>query len=161
MIRIGNIKLGVVSLEDDVFTYGNRIALGDIFGNMEISEYQRMKEAFREVYGYSCRLVPIGKRVQMLHKLVKEFAKICQNEQELLKHTPTADELAAGILDLSKRVGPISTYKALAKDFGKDPDEILRWPYSKVLGLLYADLEEYKFNERYSKVIDAKYKRNN
>lgn len=158
MIRIGNIKLGVVSLEEDVFTYGNRIELGYIFTNEKISEYQRMKQAFREVYGYSCRLVPIRRRVKMLHKLVKEFAEICNTEQELLKHTPTADELAAGILELSKRVGPISTYKAIAKDFGKDPDEVLRWPYSKVLGLLYADLEEYKFNERFTKVINAKYK---
>lgn len=161
MIRIGNIKLGIVSLHDDVFSYGNRIALGIIFGNTEISEYQRMKKAFREVYGYSCRLVPIRLRIKMLHKLIKEFAKICENEQELLKHTPSTDELAAGVLELSKRVGYISTYKALAKDFGKDPDEILKWPYNKVLGLLYADLEEYKYNERYTKVIDAKYKRYN
>jgi len=52
----------------------------------------------------------------------------------------------------------MGTVKALAKAYAKDPDEIFKWKYSKVFGILYSDLEEHKFRQRYNKVIEQKYK---
>ena len=46
--------------------------------------------------------------------------------------------------------------KALAKAYGKDPDEILRWQYGKVFGILYTDLEERKFEKKYQQQINGK-----
>ena len=59
MIRIGKIVVGSLDIEGGEFTYGNRIALGAILSDESRSEYQRLKAAFRELYGYSCRLLPL------------------------------------------------------------------------------------------------------
>ena len=79
-----------------------------------------------------------------------------EQEQTLLKYEPSQEELRAGIKDFSKKVGEFSTIKALAKAYNKDPDDILKWEYGKVFGILYTDLEEFKFNKRYQKVIESK-----
>ena len=50
----------------------------------------------------------------------------------------------------------MSTIKALAKAYGKDPDEILQWQYAKVFGILYTDLEERKFEKKYQQQINGK-----
>lgn len=161
MIRIGRFVIGRIDIEAGEFTYGNRLALGEIFSDESRTEYQRLKAASRELYGYSCRLLPIGLRMRALkHVSAGVFAWI-QKEQILLKYQPSADELAAGIKELTKRVGNLSTVKALAKAYHRDPDEILKWSYAKVFGILFTDLEEHKFDERLTKVINAKYSRYN
>lgn len=157
MIRVGKIVLGQLNVAAGDFTYGNRIALGDIFQNEELSEYRKMASAFKEIYGYSCRLLPLRRRVRVLTAIVRDFAAWCNNEQTLLKYDPTPDELAAGINDLSKKVGSMATVHAIARKYAKDPDEILKWEYSKVFGILYTDLENTKYEQRLNKVINAKY----
>lgn len=157
MIRIGKIVIGQLDLEGGEFTYGNRIALGEIFSDENRSEYQRLGAAFRELYGYSCRVLPIRLRLRAFERIVTGMTGWVGKEQEMLHYEPSADELAAGIRELSRRVGSFSTIKALAKSYGRDPDEILQWDYAKIFGILYTDLEEHKFEEKYAKVIHERY----
>lgn len=96
-------------------------------------------------------------------KLQKYFEEICNGiihwltmESEMLAYTPTDAQLRAGIKELSEKVGDFGTVKALAKQFNKDPDEILKeWDYAKVFLILYSDLEEYKYQEKYNKIITS------
>lgn len=157
MIRIGKIVIGRLDIAGGEFTYGQRIALGEILGDETRSEYQRLKDAFRELYGYSCRLLLPGRRVQAFARIVAGISEWVEKEQKLLCYEPTAAELAAGIRELSRRVGDLSTIKALAKAYSHDPDEVLCWDYAKVFGILYTDLEERKFEDKYSKVIHDRY----
>lgn len=160
MIRIGGYILGRVDMEGGEFTYGNRIELGSIFASTEKTEYQKLKAAFREVYGYSCRLVPFRRRLAMLNDLAQGLLSWVEKEQRLLKYKPSPNEVAAGIKELSERVGSMSTIKAIAKAYGRDPDEVLRWNYGKVFGILFTDLEEYKYRQRYNKILENEHKRN-
>lgn len=157
MIRIGKYVIGRLDVAGGTLTYGNRIALGDIFSDGNRTEYRRLKDAFRELHGYSCRLLPPGPRMRAFERIVTGLSVWVDKERTLLHYEPTADETAAGIRELSRRVGNFSTIKALAKAYGCDPDEVLRWDYAKVFGILYTDLEEHKFERRYAEVIHDKH----
>lgn len=156
MLRIGNIVLGKVDVKGGEFTYGNRIALIDIFRDKSLGEYEQMKQAFKEVYGYTPRLLPIRMRYRWLMDIVEGVAYWCEVEQRELDYTPTADEVAAGVEDYQKKIGCLGTIEALAEKFGQDPDTILKWSYSKVFGFLRKDLLEAKFRRRYDEVIKRK-----
>lgn len=156
MIRIGDIVIGTLDIEGGRFTYGNRIAIGDIFSDESLSWYGKLKAAHKELYGYSCRLLPRKWRYNRLNVIVEGVRAWVAKEQELLHYTPTNDEVTAGLEEFGKKVGSLATVKALAKAYSKDPDDILRWSYSKVFGILYTDLEETLYNRRYSKVIHSK-----
>lgn len=156
MTRVGRIAIGRVSLKDGSFTYGTRIALGGIFADASMSEYRRLAAAFRELYGYSPRLVPPRLRHRLLKGIAEDFKAWVDREQQLLAYDPTPEEERAGIKELARKVGDFSTVKALGKAFGKDPDEVLRWEYSKVFSILFTDLEEQKYERRLSKAQNAK-----
>lgn len=161
MFRIGKIVVGSVNMAEGEFTYGNRIALGSIFEDTETSDYEKLKRSFREIYGYSCRLLPIRRRVRVLNDILKHLHEWVKREQELLHYQPTSEEVAAGIAEYSKRVGSLATIQAVAKKFATDPDEVLQWDYAKVFGILFNDLEEFKYNERYRRVMDEKARHSN
>lgn len=154
-------RIGVVNIQGGEFTYGNRIALADIFKDEGKTEYQKMKEAFREIYGYSCRWLPRKKRYRTLIGIVEGFSEWIKRENTVLDYKPTQDQLRAGIEQYSKAVGSMSTVHAIAERFSEDPDTVLRWDYAKVFGILFVDLERYKYQQRERKVIDEKYSGNN
>lgn len=157
MIRIGRLKFGRLDLDGKDMTYGNRIALADIFSPSQgKTEYAQFCEAFKELHGYSARLVPLPLRVKRIYEITEGLRGWIEKEQQMLKYTPSSDEIAAGIEELGKKVGSMSTIKALAKAYGKDPDEILSWQYAKVFGILYTDLEERKFEKKYQQQINGK-----
>lgn len=159
MVRIGKYVIGRVDVAGGAFTYGQRIALGDIFRNDSLSAYAKMKAAFIELYGWSPRLLPAGPRYRAIKRTMLDFKGWLDKEQKLLSHDPEPDQIQAGIKDLIAHVGDMGTIKAIAKTYGLDPDVVVEWPYSKVFGILYTDLEEYKYEKRYNQVIDAKYRK--
>lgn len=141
------------------FPYGARIALADIFAREGLSDYGKMKAAWRELYGWDARLLPPLARARAFRRMAEGLGGWVRRERELLRYTPTPDEAAAGYEAYCRRVGPSGAVYALAKDYGRDPDEILRWPYAKVFGILYHDLERLKFGRAYDKVLSDKHKR--
>ena len=148
-------------LEDEAFTYGQRIALGQLFEGEAENEYGRLLKAFRIVYEYSPRLLPRGVRFSRITALVEELKEWISREQNMLHYTPNADELAAGVEELGKKVGSLGTVQALARSYGVDPDVVVAWPYTKVFGILYADLEENKYKVKYQKIVNARYSQHN
>lgn len=148
-------------MSDGEFSYGNRIVLGEIFSDESLSEYQRMKNAFREIYGYSCRWRRPKVRFRLMMDIVNGFTEWIEREKVALEYKPTADQLAADIEQFAKKVGSMSTIHAIAERFSVDPDTVLKWDYAKVFGILFVDLERYKYQQREKKVIDAKYSRHN
>lgn len=156
MWRLGSIVLGGLDIEGGEFTYGNRIAIGEIFRSPEMGEYAKIAATHKELYGYSCRWWPVRWRYRRLERMMDGVLSWVRREQELLKYTPTNDELAAGIEEFGQRVGDLATIKALAKAYGAHPNEVLKWDYATVFGILYTDLEETKFNRRFTATIRNK-----
>ena len=149
-MRIGRFRIGRFDWEGDGFTYGMRVELGDIFGDEGKSEYKRLCEAFKIVYGFDRRVLPMRKRIKVFDGIATGLAQWIDKERQLLDYVPSEEEIKAGIRDLSKKVGSMSTVKQLAKAYGTDPDKVLDWPYSKVFAILYTDLEERKYETKLS-----------
>lgn len=157
MRTVFGLKFGTIDWESADFTYGQRIELGDIFSDEEVGEYTRLCKAFKCMYGYSRKWIPLRRRARMFNEILDGFKGWIDKEQAMLKYNPSSDEMSAGIKELSEKVGNMSTIKQLAKAFSTDPDEILKWPYSKVFVILYTDLEERKYEEKLKKAV---YERN-
>lgn len=139
------------------FTYANRIAMTKILQQEELSEYQRIKMCWIELYGWTPRFMPPRRRAKEFELFTAGLKHWVDLEQEKLKYEPTAEELRAGIKSYSEAVGDMATIKALAKAYHIDPDDVLRWEWGKVFGILSTDLEEFKFSERLRKEYENKH----
>ena len=151
-----------VDVKSGDITHGSYIAVRRLLA--EAKEYDleftiSVIKAIHSEYRYTIGdIVFIKAMVSYFNSIVEGVAHWAEQEKELLAYEPSEEEIRAGVKEYSQKVGEFATVKALAKNYGKDPDEILGWKYSKVFGILYTDLEEYYYNQRYGKVIEKKYK---
>lgn len=139
-------------------TFGQRIELGKIVASKK-DELTISIEVIKCLHNFTPSRRQIIIVFDYLNSIYEGLLYWSEIESMLLKHEPTTEEKLAGIKDLSKKIGEMGTVKALAKNYGVDPDIILTWKYSKVFGILYTDLQEYKYQLRYNKVIESKYKK--
>lgn len=134
--------------EDGEFTYAQRIELTEVFRNDSLNGYQKMKAAWKVLYGWSARWMNPWRRARAFERMLEGLEFWVKKERENLKYEPTPEEYQAGLPRLSEEVGELGTIKALAEKFGVDPDVILTWHWGKVYGLLYADLKETEHQRR-------------
>ena len=140
------------------FTFGQRIELGDILADDSRTDLQKFKDVFECIEGKAPSLAKIGLKGAKKYRL--EFARIVEGlqhwaklENERLNEEPTDEEKRAGVAKFSKNVGHLGTVVSLARMYNTDPDDVLKWKYSKVFGLLYVNLEEFRYKKRYQDVI--------
>lgn len=157
-IRLGlGCKIQKIDVKAGEMTFGQRIELGKIITSNDDELFKTIKiiDALHGIKPNSWQLVK-------LHTYIKDILEgilyWSTTEAKMLKYTPTPEEKQAGIMDLSKKIGDLSTADALAEKYGKDPDEILSWSYVKVFGILYADLETSKFRRKHRKILEKNQK---
>jgi hypothetical protein len=134
--------------QEGEFSYGQRIAVGEILTDESRTWYQRLKACWRELYGWSARWMLPAVRVRRFDRLTEGLRYWVEREQAELRYNPTAEEQRAGLMRLNAEVGHMGTIKALAEKFGIDPDVVLTWQWGKVYGILRADLKEADFQRR-------------
>lgn len=151
-----------VDVKSGDITYGSYIAVRKLLAEAKEYDLEFTISAIKAIhseYRYTIGdIMFIKAMVSYFNSIVEGVAHWAEQEKELLAYEPSEEEIRAGVKEYSQKVGEFATVKALAKNYGKDPDEILEWKYSKVFGILYTDLEEYYYNQRYGKVIEKKYK---
>lgn len=145
-------KIQEIDIKGGEMTFGQRIELGKIFTDKELSEIEKFEKTFECLHKQTPEPKDYSKLVKYFNDILIGLAFWVQQESILLKHNPTAKEIRAGVKDLSAKTGDFGTVKALAKNYNQDPDTILEWKYGKVFGILYTDLEEYKYQLRYSEL---------
>lgn len=159
MLAVGKRKMTakrVLSHKIDIkagnMTFGQRIELGNIItGNDD--ELIKITKIIEELHGFKPDNRQLLKLEVYIQEILEGILHWTKTESVMLKYTPTAKERQAGINDLSKKIGTLSTVDALAKKYSKDPDEVLTWNYAKVFGILYADLEISKYQRKYSEIL--------
>lgn len=144
-----------IDIQGGQMTFGQRIELGRIITDKELTDIDKMKE------GMQCLEVKWNLRntseiVEYWYEVLMGIKYWIEREQTELKYEPSAEEKAAGIAQLSLVVGEMATITALAKDYSKDPDEILEWKYGKVYNLLFTNLQSHLFRERLNKELERK-----
>lgn len=128
-------------------TFGQRIELGRILSEPGLSEYERFKQSMLCI-DPTWTVQDMKEGVEYFDEVLEGILYWIDREKVELKYNPSADELAAGIEVLSLRVGEMSTIMALAKDYSKDPDEILEWKYGKVFNILFTNLQSFLYRDR-------------
>ncbi|OJV40842.1 MAG: hypothetical protein BGO29_14840 [Bacteroidales bacterium 36-12] len=151
-------KMSEIDIKSGKITFGQRIELGKIFQGDD-TEIVKFEKVFLCMHDFKPAMTEYTKLTDYFNRIIRGITYWIEQEQTLLKYDPSPEELNAGIKDLSDKIGEFGTIKALAKNYGKDPDEVLKWEYGKVFGILYSDLEEYKYQQRFNKVLEQKYKR--
>jgi hypothetical protein len=146
-----------IDVKGGKLTFGQRIELGKLYQS-QLSEVEKFEQTFQILHGFTPKPRHYKSLITYFNQIIEGITHWIKQETTLLNYQPSAEEKQAGITDFTAKVGEFTTIKAMAKTYGKDPDEILEWEYGKVFGILYTDLEEYKFNQRYNKIIQAKYK---
>ncbi|MDR0682025.1 MAG: hypothetical protein LBG15_09300 [Dysgonamonadaceae bacterium] len=139
-------------------TYGQRIELGDLFAS-EKSDTEKFNETFRIMHDITPDFSnPEEMKIysQYYKEIIDGLVFWFEKEKHLLDYQPEPEEIRAGIKELSAKTGYYGTIKAIAKNYAKDPDEILQWKYGKIFGILYSDLEELKYSKRLRKQYEKK-----
>ena len=150
-------KLVHINIKSGDMNFGQRIELGKIAA-MDCSELEKFEKVFICLHKFKPTLKECSDLLDYFTEIIEGLKFWIDQEITLLKYKPSIEEKRAGVKELSEKIGEFGTIKALAKAYGKDPDEILLWKYGKVFGILFTDLEEHKFQVRYNKVIESKFK---
>lgn len=144
-----------IDIKGGQMTFGQRIELGRIITDEELTDLDKMKEGM-QCLGAKWSLRNTSEIVEYWYEVLMGIKYWIEREQAELKYEPSAEEKAAGIAQLSLVVGEMATITALAKDYSKDPDEILEWKYGKVYNLLFTNLQSHLFRERLNKELERK-----
>lgn len=151
-----------INIKGGKLTYGQRIDLGDLFASQK-SEVEKFKEAFRILHDKT----PDFSNMKEMQMYVEYFQQIVdglqfwfEKEKQLLDYKPEQEEIRAGIKELSEKIGSFGTIKTLARNYSQDPDNILKWEYGKVFGIIYTDFEEFKYQKKLHKQYEQKMKNN-
>ena len=144
-----------IDIQGGQMTFGQRIELGRIITEKELTPIDKMKEGM-QCLGAKWSLRNTSEIVEYWYEVLMGIKYWIEREQTELKYEPSVEEKAAGIAQLSLVVGEMATITALAKDYSKDPDEILEWKYGKVYNLLFTNLQSHLFRERLNKELERK-----
>ena len=153
----GKNKITQIDVKGGQLTFGQRIYLGKVFES-EGTDFDKFIQTFEILHEKPLKS-QYKNLLNYFNEIIEGLIFWIEQENTKLKYTPTIEEKKAGVQEFSQKVGEFSTIKALAKAYSKDPDDILEWKYGKVFGILYTDLEEYKYNVRYNKIIEEKFKK--
>ena len=140
-------------------TYGQRLELGSILANVDKrEEFELFLDTMECLYGRKPEDDEIKKCIPLFKSALDGINFWIKAESEYLKYESTAEEKEAGVEKYIKSAGEISTVYSIAKDFCKDPDEILGWKYGKVFGYLRKQKADSDFQKRYNNVLTKKAK---
>ena len=147
-----NIIKSKIDVKAGNMTFSQRIELGKIL-TTSVNESVKMEKTIQLLHEYRPKLKELPRLITYFQEIIDGMIYWNAAENKLLKYEPTPEEKRAGISELSKKIGELGTVTAMAEKYSQDPDVILKWKYSKVFGLLLADLEKAKFNKRYMTAI--------
>ncbi len=155
--RPKNSKMEFPDIDSGDFTFMQRIELGQALSST--------KDDIGKTLDCLHILLPAidWRRINDILKWWNEAAapalgKWFEKERLNLSMESTKEEKEAGIADLYKKCGDMAVVMALAKDYGKDPDEVAGWKYSKVFNILFVDKERALFERKLQKVYNNKLK---
>jgi hypothetical protein len=155
------IILSKIDVKAGELTYGQRIDLGELFASQK-DDVEKFRQTFQILHNTApdfSNAEEMKTRLAYYTEIIDGMKFWIEKEKQLLDYKPEPEEIRAGIKELSEKTGAYGTIKAIAKNYAKDPDEILQWKYGKVFGILYTDLEEYNYSKRLHKQYEQKYRK--
>jgi hypothetical protein len=150
-----------IDIKGGKLTYGQRIDLGELFSG-DKTDVEKFTETFRILHDVTpdfSNAKEMKTYVDYYFQIIEGLQFWLEREKLLLDYQPEPEEIAAGIRELSKKMGCYGVIKTLARNYSQDPDDILKWEYGKVFGIVYTDLEELKYQKRLRKQYEKNIKK--
>ena len=144
-----------IDIQGGQMTFGQRIELGRIITEKELTDIDKMKEGM-QCLGVKWSLRNTSEIVEYWYEVLLGIKYWIEREQTELKYEPSAEEKAAGIAQFSLVVGEMATITALAKDYSKDPAEILECKFVKLFSFLLTKREGHHSRERLNNELERK-----
>lgn len=138
-------------------TYGQRNDMGELLASDKSADVKFI-ECIKILYGFRPTASEYKDLIEVFSRAVEGMEHWARVESIMLKYDYTPEEIQAGVKDYAEKVGVSGTVMQIAKDFGQDPDIILKWEYAKVFLILLNDLEKAKYKTRFDAVLAKKYK---
>lgn len=142
-----------IDIKAGAMTYGQRIELGKILSDTELSEAVRFGRVFECLHGVTPAPTEYRKLFAYFKEIVEGLKYWAEAEATMLRYDMTAEERRAGLPEYQDKVGELGTVISIARSFGVEPDTVLGWQYGKVFGILLNDLEYSKYQRRYIKAL--------
>lgn len=146
-----------MSLMDEAFTFGHRIALGQLVES-GVDDYELMRKTMELLHQHKLRRREIRKLLDYFEAVLVQLKDWSVKEQSL-QYEPTPEERQAGLLELGKQLKEFSTVDAIATRLHISHDDALRLPYGTVYMMLLKDSELHKFERRLHKIHERKMRR--
>lgn len=146
-----------IDIRGGQMTFGQRIELGRILTDAHLPEAAKMIAAMR-CLDPDWKTTEMPQSIDYFAEVIEDLTYWAKREASELRYEPTEEEQSAGIGQLSKLTGEMGTIMALAKDYGKDPDEVLEWKYGKVFNILYTNLQSHLFQKRLAQLRERREK---
>lgn len=128
-------------------TFSQRIELGQILTNKNLSEYQKFRRTML-CLDPEWKMSDMRASMEYFEEVLAGIHWWVDKEARELKYTPSPEELAAGIDVLGKLTGEMGTIMAIAKEFSVDPDEVIEWKYGKIFNILFTNLQSHLYRVR-------------
>ena len=146
-----------IDIKGGQMTFGQRIELGEILTDKNLSEYQKFRRTML-CLDPEWKTSDLPKSTAYFEEVLEGIRYWIEREAQDLKYNPTPEEQSAGIDVLGKLTGEMGTIMAIAKEFSTDPDVVLGWKYGKVFRILYVNLQSYLYRVRLDKQYEKKAK---
>ena len=144
-----------VDIKGGQMTFGQRIELGRIVSDKDLSEYKKFR-ACMVCLDPKWTVRDMPRSMKYWEAVLEGISYWVQREAVELKYNPTPEELAAGIEAFTLHTGEMTTIMAIAEQFNTDPDIILEWKYGKVFNILFTNLQAHLYRERLNKQLAKK-----
>lgn len=124
-------------------------------------QYKKPLLALTEIvelyYGENINDTPFVDSMGRGLELISKIDLFLKGFPELYEYEPTAEEIEAGVEDLSA-LGSFYTVKKISEKYQKHPDEILKWEAAVAYSILKADAIESRINRNLQKIAMRKKK---
>lgn len=131
------------------FTWSNRIFINELFSK-ELKEIEYIDLIQKE---FNLEYDNIIEDIENIQKAAVYFV-----EKEKIMFKSQESETSSIYHRYFKDCGELPTIIRVAKDFGKDIDEVLQWKYEKVIGILYVYQQEGLYEAAVTKYYKNKSK---
>ena len=112
-------RLTEYNYREGTFSYGARIGVGMILQDESLSEYQRLKGCWKELYGWNARLMPPRMRHRRFRRMLEGIEYWVELESQTLKYDPTPEQERAKELFNESDTWELSRH---SREVAFDPD---------------------------------------
>lgn len=144
------------NIKEGDMTYGERIELGRIMRNEDMSDYERIRQVVLCLHDIDVQPKEAAELAQYVLQVIEGLSFWVEQERQQLHIPPTPEETQAGIEEMGKAIGDLGNVVTLAEAFHCSFETIYKKPYTEVFAIQKVHTERAKYERRLNQVYIRK-----